>query len=287
MFNTRLSASAFLLVGMILEVLQPATLNAASQTKISEVTFTAVDYGFSGPDRIPAGMTRVRIVNKGQDLHHILLIKLEEGKTAEDFSDAMKADPSQAETGTPPAWFKYVGGPNAIIPGESGAATINLKEGNYVLTCIIPDKKGILHVALGMLKPLTVTTATGSLAPEPKAALTIDTMDFAFMPSKAITAGTHTIRANNKGTQSHEVVVVKLAPGASAKDFGAAFEPGASGPPPGKPIGGLSPMEKGGYGFFTSEFKPGNYALICFILDPASGKPHFTLGMTLDFTVKQ
>ena len=46
--------------------------------------------------------------------------------------------------------------------------------------------------------------------------------------------GSHTIQPLNEGSQTHEVVLVKLAPAATAKDFIAAFEPGAVGPPAGR-----------------------------------------------------
>ena len=38
--------------------------------QINQVSFTAIDYGFNGPDSIPAGMTTISLVNEGEDLHH-------------------------------------------------------------------------------------------------------------------------------------------------------------------------------------------------------------------------
>jgi hypothetical protein len=45
-------------------------------------------------------------------------------------------------------------------------------------------------------------------------------------------------------------------------------------------------LETGGHGFFTAQFEPGHYGLICFFPDPATGKPHFAQGMTADFIVE-
>ena len=39
------------------------------------VVFVAHDYGFRGPDQIPACLTPVRILNEGQDLHHIQFLR--------------------------------------------------------------------------------------------------------------------------------------------------------------------------------------------------------------------
>ena len=245
------------------------------------VVIVAHDYGFTGPDRIPAGMTTVQVVNDGKDLHHVQIMQLTEGKTAEDFQTAMKADSSH-----PPAWAKLVGGPNAVMPGGKATATMALSAGNYLLLCLIPDSQGVPHVALGMVKSLTIEATKRPVAGPPAADLTITMTDFAFGLSQPITAGMHTLHVKNVGKQPHEVVVVKLDDGKSVKDFGAAFAPGASGPPPGQAMGGLVGIEEGATGYFTGQFKPGRYGLICFFPDSATGAPHFTKGMVLDFTVQ-
>lgn len=273
---------ACLLLGPALTWVDGSPVAAAGPSSgESAVIFVANDYGFAGPDRIPAGVTTMQVINKGQDPHHIQLLKLPQGKTAKDFHAAMAADPSRM-----PAWVKFFGGPNAVIPGRESVATMNLTEGDYLLICLIPNRQGVPHVALGMHKPLSVTGAKATLVSEPKAGLTIATADFRFAQSEPITAGLHTIQVTNRGSMVHEVVVVKLNPGALAKDFGAAFEPGASGPPPGLPIGGIVGLDSGEHGFFTARFEPGNYGLICFFPDPVTGKPHFMHGMTADFVVR-
>ncbi len=261
----------------------PLTLSQVSELRAETrpVVFAAFEYGFTGPDRIPAGLTTVQLVNKGMDLHHIQLVRLLEGKKADDFFAALKADPSRF-----PAWIAFVGGPNAVIPGGESVATMQLAAGEYLLICLIPDQKGLPHVAKGMAKPVVVTGGTFSPVEEPAADLTITQADFRFGLSTPISAGTRTIRVINEGVQPHEVVVVKLAPGATVKDFAAAFEPGASGPPPGKPIGGIVGMDHGGRAFFRTRFEAGQYGLLCFFPDPESGAPHVAKGMTLEFTVK-
>jgi uncharacterized cupredoxin-like copper-binding protein len=44
-------------------------------------------------------------------------------------------------------------------------------------------------------------------------------------------------------------------------------------------------LEPGMSGYFTADFAPGNYALICFVPDAKDGKPHFTHGMMQQITV--
>ncbi|MDP6550090.1 MAG: hypothetical protein QF659_08465 [Dehalococcoidia bacterium] len=109
--------------------------------------------------------------------------------------------------------------------------------------------------------------------------------DFAYSFSEPVSAGVQTIRVTNSGLQDHEAFLVQLAPGATAMDFMAAFEPGAQGPPPGLPLGGLQSVASGGSGFFTANIAPGSFALICFVPDVESGAPHAVLGMISEFTV--
>ena len=167
----------------------PFTLSPVSESwaESRPVVFAAFEYGFTGPDRIPAGLTTVQLVNKGKDLHHIQLVRLLEGKKADDFIAALKADPSRF-----PTWIAFVGGPNAVIPGGESVATMQLAAGEYLLICLIPDQKGLPHVAKGMAKPVAVTAGTISPVEEPAADLTITQADFRFGLSMPISAGTRT-----------------------------------------------------------------------------------------------
>ncbi|HET9607152.1 MAG TPA: hypothetical protein VFO87_08870 [Nitrospira sp.] len=245
------------------------------------VVFVAHDYGFSGPERISGGLTTVRIVNEGRDLHHIQFLKLLQGKSAADFRAAIAADPSRL-----PKWVQYAGGPNAHLPGSQASATVNLTEGDYVLMCWIPDKNGVPHVALGMQKALFVRGGKPTKVARAKASITITQIDYQFILSKRIEAGVHTIEVLNHGTQPHELVVVKLAPGATVQDAIASFEPGASRSPQGELVGGITGIERGERVHFTGEFATGRYGLICFVPDAATGRPHFLHGMTTEFTVE-
>jgi hypothetical protein len=268
---------------MALFFIQVRPVPAAAKAAIPTFTFEAFDYGFTGPDSLPAGLISVRVVNKGHELHHIQFLRLEDGKTVKDFTEAVKTNPSIVYGNLP--WVKYESGPNGVIPGESTSAVLYLEPGSYVVTCIIPDARGVPHVKLGMVKPLTIKGPAAMGVSEPKAAVTITAHDFVFSLDKAIPAGTQTIRFNNEGTQPHELLVVQLPPGKTIKDFADAFAPGHSGPPPGKPIGGMTGIEKGRHAYFTANFTPGHYGLVCFFEDAKKKAPHFALGMTYEFDI--
>ncbi len=226
-------------------------------------------------------MTRMRLANEGQELHHQQLIKLPEGTSSDDLLAAFAQGPGSP----PPPGIESAAGVSVLAPGGSGTATLNLQPGNYVMLCFVPNAEGVPHFALGMAATLTVTEATGPLAAELDSDLTVDMSDFAYSLSEPITAGVRTIRVTNRGAQDHEAFLVQLASGATVMDFMAPFEPGAEGPPPGLPLGEFQSIANGGSGFFTADFAPGNFALVCFVEDVNTDAPHAVLGMIEEFTI--
>lgn len=239
------------------------------------VTVTAVDYGFEAPASVASGTVTLKLVNKGKELHHLAVAKLEQGHTIEDLQ---KAPP-----GPPPEWFKTIGGPNAPALGGSASATVTLEPGNYVLMCFIPSPDGKPHFMKGMMKPLTVT-GSGSSPVEPKADVTLRLVDYGFDIKGELTAGKRVIRVENAAEQVHEVFLAKLNPGKSAMDL-AQWAERLEGPPPAVPMGGATPMDKGRYMYITVNLEPGRYALLCFAPDAKDGKPHIAHGMIREITV--
>jgi uncharacterized cupredoxin-like copper-binding protein len=262
---------ALLLFLVLVPSLAPPALAA------EPVLFTAFDYGYSGPESVPAGVTTVEIVNQGQELHHAQLIRLARGKTAVEFQQALKTDPRV------PDWALLIGGPNAVIPGERARAIVNLEAGNYLVVCWIPDKDKTPHVALGMAKPFKVR-GKAQVSELPSADLRIDEVDFAFSAPASIPSGRHVVRVRNNGEQPHEVLLVQLPPDVSIAEFGQAVADGFDGPPPGKPIGGITGLQPGFEAAFTVDLKPGKYGLICFFPDE-EGALHFSRGMMTEVTV--
>ena len=114
----------------------------------------------------------------------------------------------------------------------------------------------------------------------------IRALDFRFNVQQPLRAGQQRVRFVNRGVQPHEAVLVQLNPGATLKDFVAFFEPNASGPPPGRPVGGMAGLEQDQEGSFVVKLAPGHYGLICFFVDPGSGMPHFAKGMSTEFEVE-
>jgi hypothetical protein len=239
------------------------------------VTVTARDFAFEAPETVPAGLVTFRLVNQGPDLHHVALVRLEGGKTLADLAQ---------HQGPPPAWAVDMGGPNAVVPGASSEATVFLRPGSYALLCFVPTADGTPHLMMGMAKALTVAGPAPE-RPLPEADVTLALNDYSFGWQGPTTAGDHVVRVRNDAAQSHEVVLVKLAPGKHATDVMAWLE-GRQGPPPGMPVGGVVGLARGQENTFPLRLEAGRYALLCFIPDAKDGKPHVAHGMFREFTVE-
>lgn len=256
---------------------------AASRGSFDPATHTATvyakDFSFEAPDSIPAGLTTFHLINEGPALHHVQLARLDSGKTVADLEAVMK------NPGPPPTWLVPVGGPNAPDPGGTFDASADLKEGNYVILCLVDIPDHIAHAMKGMVRPLTVTAASGTPAPAPTADLTITLADYNFLMSGPLTAGKHTIRVVNKGPQPHEIEIIRLAPGKTAKDFGDWLQT-MQGPPPANAVGGIAATIPGTTNYASVDLTPGNYVFLCFVPDAKDGKTHIEHGMIKEVTIK-
>jgi hypothetical protein len=259
-----------------------ATAAAAPQTAANVVHIVAKDYGFDAPATIPAGLTTLHLMNQGKELHQAELIKLTEGKTYDDLIAAVKAMKPNVP---PPTWVVFDGGPNAAAPGGTAASTQTLEPGNYAIVCFIPSADGQPHIMKGMSRSLVVTPSTAAPAPEPTPTTTMTLSDYKFDLSSPLKSGENIVRVENAADQPHEVVVFKLAPGKTMKDFQAWLPVADKQPPPAIPFGGVVGLSKGRHAFFTANLDAGDYVLICFFEDAKDGKPHFVHGMVQPFKI--
>jgi hypothetical protein len=251
-----------------------STSDPAAAASPTTIQITAKDFTFDAPTKVPAGLVTMHLANHGKELHHAQVIKLEEGKTIEDLAKAVKT------AGPPPSWVKFVGGPNAAVPGKEANATAVLEPGRYAYLCFIFGADRVPHAAKGMVREFEVTDASSAIAAElPPADVTFKLVDYDFEASKPLAPGRQTIRVENAGPQPHELALLKLAPGKTVEDFAHWAEGGLKGAPPGEPIGGIVFLDKGESGTFTADLVAGDYGLICFLPDVKDGKPHLAHGM--------
>jgi hypothetical protein len=134
-----------------------------------------------------------------------------------------------------------------------------------------------------MVKMITVAGEPHS-APAPTADVELHALDFSFTVPDTLMAGAHTFHAVNDGPQVHEFQFVRLNDGVTVEQFmAAAAQPNQ--PPPGRLMGGPGAYSRGQEAYWSATLTPGNWLILCFVPDPADGKPHVMKGMVKPFTV--
>ena len=98
-------------------------------------------------------------------------------------------------------------------------------------------------------------------------------------------SGQNIVRVENTADQPHEIVIFKIPPGKTMKDFQAWLPVSDKQPPPAMPMGGVVGLSKGLNAYFTANLDVGDYVLVCFLQDAKDGKPHFVHGMVQPFKI--
>lgn len=263
---------------LLLGVLAPITASIAAPPLAAQTTraataatpldFVAMDYAFRGPSRAAAGLHRIRLRNTGSKLHHVQLIRLDEGKRLGDVFPILQRNKGLHGL---PAWAKPAGGVSAALPGQSIAITQRLAAGRYAVICWIPTEDGQIHVMKGMMTELEVTAATAQEAAEPVATRRVTLTEYKANWSAPLARGRQTLRIENTGKQSHELLVVRLAPGKSMSDVERWT---GTGPAPMEMWTGLASIAPGGVAWLDLDVTPGRYAIFCFAPDARDAKPH-------------
>jgi uncharacterized cupredoxin-like copper-binding protein len=252
---------------------------------VQDITIVASDFRFEAPDTVRAGLTRIRLRNRGPEFHHVQLVQLRDGGTITELLDTLGTALVKTPAGT-----RFVGGPNVPPISGSSEVTLTLRPGQYALICFVSGADHIAHMHKGMTRLLTVTptretSASRPRTPEPTADARMVLHDFAFDITPAIRAGRRTVRVENAASQPHEAVLGKLATGKTLADL-MQWMATREGPMPGEQIGGTAALSQGEVNFLTVDFTPGEYILLCFVRDAGDGKSHVAHGMARQFTVE-
>ena len=259
------------------------TSPSESASPAAQLDVEAKDFSFVAPAQVAAGVTRVTVNNTGQEEHQAQIVRINDDKTFADLTAALQQpDPAAAL-----ALVTLSGGPTGVVPGATGSTTVNLEPGAHAFLCFVAGADGIPHLAKGMVLPVEVTgEAAEGEAPAGDGELTLQ--DFAFVGLSSVTPGAHTIKVTNTGPQPHEATLVKLSEGVTAAALAQMFASGEapSGPPPFTSAGGISGISAGSSAAMDIDVTAGEYAFICFIPDPGTGKSHAELGMVGGLTVQ-
>jgi len=255
------------------------------------VTVTVSDYSFQAPDSVPAGLTMIQALMRGEVPHHVNVVKLDSGMTAADYVKALTPG------APPPAWATAVGGPNPTESGTTANAMLVLEPGNYALICFVDVPEGMPHFMRGMFKDLKVyarpdttagdsATVVAAATPVelPPADVTMQLVDYDFPMEKEVSAGLVTFRVENTSPQDHEVLIVQLH-GQTTLEQALRWMENPQGAQPFTMLGGIAPIAPGQVNNFSVNLRRGRYGLICFVPDRGDGRPHFLHGMMKEFEV--
>jgi hypothetical protein len=199
-----------------------------------------------------------------------------------------------------PGWV-YAGGTNTFEVDIPVSFVIRLQPGEYqIAASYYLMEQGSEEIMT--LAPLTVTEAatpaasTPTTAGEPPATVTLEMTDdlrYAVSP-EPVPAGPQVWKIANTGEHhAHHVVTWRVPEGVTADDVVADFSALMSGTPSAEPplmaqfVGvGYAALQSGGHTTWVQfDLEPGTYAVICYIIDPESERPHVLDGMATGVAV--
>ncbi len=255
--------------------------SSTSQQAISTITIKAMDYSYNQPRTVPAGLVDINLVNNGNEPHQSSFFKLNAGVTFDQFKAALfkQADLGATKLGT------AFGGPNAILPGKNQDVILTLPPGQYASVCFVPTKDNVPHYMKGMVQSFEVTGQLNQSQAQPKADGQVTLKDFSYTLPSTIAAGPTTLQVTNQGTEPHEMILYQLAQGKHVQDL-VTFLQKPAGPPPFVFAGGVAAMAPVLTQWVKLNLPPGNYAAVCYVTDPKTGKRHVMLGMISGFSVQ-
>jgi len=280
------AALLLILTGSAAALAQQATpVSTLASLGYPELRVTMTDQAYElSTQQVPAGLVLMTVVNNSKDATGAALLGPPPGSTMQDLMN-MAATPEPGN-GFPAFLYKAViaGGPGDVAPGGTAQAVVNLTAGDWAVFGEGNQPPSMLTVAGG-----TPTAQT-----EPTASATVSELDFSFLGLEgAIPAGPQVWKVVNNGKQPHMLVLGKV-PDATTMDqvMQVVNLPENATPAPGmlqesdfQPVGGVLLQSTGTTVWPALDLAPGRYVALCFVTDPATGKPHAMEGMVTLFNV--
>lgn len=254
-----------------------------------EVSVEVSPDGVVAPAELPAGPHLVTLQAAEGLIGYLDIMQpppgLSEAEATQSAFDAAVNDLAQTD-------WDYLGGTNTATPGEPASFIIDLPPGEYQWAASSYGEGGANEIMY--LEPLTVTVApatpvAGTAAlPQPDVTLEMtDDLTYVVDPNP-LPAGPQIWEFANTGTNSpHHTVIFRVPDGTTGEQIVDEFTAMASGTPP----TGTGVMDQAtwvGYAALQSpgrttwaefDLEPATYAVVCFISDPVTSRPHVLDGM--------
>jgi hypothetical protein len=254
------------------------TPSAAQSPNVPVVRVVAREYAFTAPAKVPQGLVRIRLVNRGKVPHYARLVRLDSARTMADVVTWRRTG------GRPPAWFVPLGSPAPVSPGDSAEAAAIVRPGRHVVICTYPAPGGkSVHLDSGMVREVIVADSADSTAAPNVTIANLDADaeivlgEYGFSPLPTLRPGRHELRVTNAGLFPHQVLLIRLPDAVSDRHEMAWFRDNYEAARPGHPAGGLLELPPRETGWFAVSLRPGRYLLLCGFADGTIR--HFDKGM--------
>ena len=91
-----------------------------------------------------------RFVNRGEEAHEVVFVRLKDGRTLADAATYQLGGPGEAP-------FTFEAGPAGMAPGSEVYVDLDLRPGSWIALCMIPgEHTGQPNADMGMLLPFEV-----------------------------------------------------------------------------------------------------------------------------------
>jgi plastocyanin len=134
----------------LVEVIASDAEDASEPTPDVTVQLADFAFGFSGP--ITSGEVTFRVENAGPQVHDMVILRLEPGKTVADFLEWLEGGAQGAPAG------RIVASITGMNAGRHVSFTAFLEPGDYSAICWVPDRADLRpHFMHGMVQDFTVS----------------------------------------------------------------------------------------------------------------------------------
>lgn len=114
------------------------------------------EYSFKMTPKITAGLQTIHVENHGEQPHEFLLVRLNDGKTAEDVLEWIGQIEEMHSGDIPEAPGLFLNGVSPLETEGENTITVDFTPGEYALICPYPDEEGAPHFVHGMIQQFTV-----------------------------------------------------------------------------------------------------------------------------------